>query len=135
VIAPGTGGDPANFTNNSQNLQAQNGFTVAYETELPKSSYPGFDRPVHNNFANKALLDDLNSYPEFEANMNKIIPDIRTQISNGKGAWSSPKGWTWRHDAYNPGVMQLVPTSEHTSNALQWMFHPGGKGGYALWGK
>jgi hypothetical protein len=49
----------------------------------------------------------------------------------------SPSGWVWHHHT-GRGVMQLVPKSQHPSvpGGIFWeTMHPGGAGGYSIWGK
>lgn len=46
-------------------------------------------------------------------------------------------GWVWHHDI-EPGVMQLVPKSQHPNipGGIFWdTLHPGGQGGFSIWGK
>jgi hypothetical protein len=45
----------------------------------------------------------------------------------------SPSGWTWHHVPDQPGVMQLVPRAMHQGSTWQPL-HPGGVGGFKLWG-
>ncbi|MFS8070577.1 MAG: HNH endonuclease [Byssovorax sp.] len=53
---------------------------------------------------------------------------------SGRVLGASPAGWTWHH-AVEPGVLQLVPRSQHvTGSAWQSLLHPGGAGGMVLWG-
>ncbi len=47
------------------------------------------------------------------------------------------QGWVWHHDI-EPGVMQLVPKSQHPDNfgGIFWdTLHPGGKGEFSTWGR
>jgi hypothetical protein len=47
----------------------------------------------------------------------------------------SPANWVWHHDI-SEGVMQLVPKSQHTIGSSFWdILHPGGRGGFSIWGK
>jgi hypothetical protein len=47
----------------------------------------------------------------------------------------SPANWVWHHDMEN-GMMQLVPKYQHTVGSSFWStLHPGGIGGFAIWGK
>jgi RHS repeat-associated protein len=49
---------------------------------------------------------------------------------------STPRGFIWHHDALRPGVMQLVRAADHTPSSLVWdLMHPGGRGGFAAWGR
>lgn len=48
-----------------------------------------------------------------------------------------PTDWVWHHHI-NEGLMQLVPKSQHPSipSGIFWeTMHPGGIGGYSIWGK
>ena len=106
-------------------------YSVAYEVNLPVGTYPGTTRAVHNHEANAILLNAMKD-PEFAQGMNNLIPNIENQISGSK-AWSSPDGWTWHHVPNQPGVLQLVPSTQHWG--LWNIFHPNNVGGFKLWGK
>ena len=107
-----------------------NAYSVAYETTLPQSAYR-YTRPGQNYIANKALLADMNTDPQFAQAMNEIIPNLSRDLYYRPSA--SPKGWTWHHVADQPGVMQLIPRIQHEFSFLQYLLHPGGQGGFSLW--
>ena len=47
----------------------------------------------------------------------------------------SPTGWVWHHDL-EEGIMQLVPSVQHTKGSIFWdTLHPWGFGGFKLWGQ
>ena len=68
----------------------------------------------------------------------KSIEDMGINIQRtpkGLAPRTSPDNWTWHH-AQEPGVMQLVPKTQHQPGSIfQDAFHPDGKGGYSIWGK
>jgi hypothetical protein len=112
-------------------------YSVAYETVLPGSSYPGRSRGYHNQQANRALLESMKADPEFAKSMENLIPNLSEQLTGPRGGVSRmpPSGWTWHH-ATETGAMQLVPSIQHTPGSIWWnTLHPSGLGGYALWGK
>lgn len=107
-------------------------YSVAFETKLSTDSYPGFTRYMHFKEANGALEEALAANPAL-ANMGITVPRSATGAILGK----SPEGWVWHHDL-EPGVMQLVPKSQHPNvpGGIFWeTLHPGGYGGYSMWGK
>lgn len=114
-----------------------NAYSVAYETKLSPDMYPGLSRGAHFQAANSDLLQAMNSDPQFEAAMNDLIPGIRDSLVGPRGGISrtSPSSlWTWHH-APEEGVMQLVPRIQHQApGLLQQLFHPGGVGGFSIWG-
>lgn len=73
--------------------------------------------------------------PAFASAMEDLVPGIRSQLIGPRSiSRAPPASWTWHHAA-EPGVMQLVPRAQHTaSGPFQDLFHPGGVGGYSIWG-
>ena len=109
---------------------------MGYETKLSTSSFPGRSRGAHFQEANSNLLKAMDGDEAFAMSMNDMIPGIRDQLVGPRGGVSrgGPRLWTWHH-AQEPGVMQLVPTAQHTPpGALHGLLHPGGRGGMAIWG-
>ena len=114
-----------------------NAYSVAVETRLAASSYPGISRAAHFQEANANLLNQMNADVGFATLMDDLIPGIRGQLAGPRGGISrqAPSGWTWHH-ASEPGVMQLVPRVQHQAPGnIQNLLHEGGRGGYAIWGK
>jgi RHS repeat-associated protein len=109
-------------------------YSVAFEMNLASTSYPGVYRGAHFLEANKTLNAAMAADKGFASNMTNLgitIPRSATGAIEGR----SPKNWVWHHDA-NVGVMQLVPKPQHTSGSIFWKtLHPGGVGGFAIWGK
>lgn len=120
----------------NDNDKLPNAYSVAFEMELPSSSYPGRSRVHHNRVANRALVDAIDNYPEFGTAMEQLIPDIRQQLIGPGGSISKfgPAGWTWHHHPIQSGIMQLVPKAQHHSSAYQHLLHPNSRGGYRAWG-
>jgi hypothetical protein len=113
-----------------------NAYSVAFQTILPSSSYPGRSRGHHFQVANEQLLQAMKKDPGFAKMMKELIPDIESQLIGPRGGISRkpPKDWTWHHHA-DTGKMQLVPYVQHTApGKLQDLFHPGGEGGFSIWG-
>lgn len=118
-------------------LGSGNAYSVAYETHLPKTSYPGRSRPHHFQEANRNLLRELDTDADVARGMEEMIPGIRGMLINSRGtiARRPPSKWTWHHAANEEGLMQLVPKIQHTAaGKLQSLFHPGGRGGFGIWG-
>jgi RHS repeat-associated protein len=131
-----SGGRACSCTNASQG--PGNAYSVAYETRLSPNSYPGLTRGAHFREANQNLLDAMDSDADFDNLMESIIPGLRNRIqgAGGRAADESPSdlGWTWHHHV-DPGRMQLVPMGQHSAGgAFRALFHPGGRGGFSIWG-
>lgn len=110
-----------------------NHYSVAYHMKLDPADWGRSDK-VHFNRANAALDAAIQSDPHFAALMEELIPGVSNTVSRVNGR-DTPDGWTWHH-AIEPGVMQLVPSEQHTAGSIFWdTFHPGGVGGYALWAR
>ncbi|MBM3857859.1 MAG: hypothetical protein FJ390_07885 [Verrucomicrobia bacterium] len=107
-------------------------YSVAFETKLSSTSYPGATRYMHFKEANTALDAAVEADPTF-GKLGISIPKTSTGSILGK----SPENWVWHHDS-EPGVMQLVPKNQHPNipGGIFWeTMHPGGDGGYSIWGK
>jgi autotransporter-associated beta strand protein len=109
-------------------------YSVAFQTELKATSYPGVLRAAHFQEANENLLQMMESDPTFA----KTIQDAGINIQrtpNGLAPRTSPAGWTWHH-AEEPGLMQLVPRWQHAPGSIfQDALHPNSQGGYSIWGQ
>jgi RHS repeat-associated protein len=109
-------------------------YSVAYEMKLASTSYPGVYRGAHFLEANKALSATMATDARFASTMSDLgvtIPKSPAGSILGK----SPTNWVWHHDI-STGVMQLVPKTQHTIGSLFWdTLHPGGVGGFSIWGK
>ena len=133
----GTGQTGASKSGWKPVVGSENQYSVAYRTKIPSTSYPGRSRGHHFQEANKSLLKQMDDNPQFAQAMENLIPDIRNQLVGPKGGISRnpPSDWTWHHHT-DTGVMELVPTVQHTAPGnLQQILHPGGQGGMATWGK
>lgn len=119
----------------SNSLGSGTAYSVAYQTLLGGSSYPGVSRAAHFQEANANLLREMNEDERFAQDMDCLIPGLRDQLQGPRTvSRRPPKGWTWHH-ATQEGVMQLVPRIQHqASGPLQQLFHPGGQGGFNIWG-
>ncbi len=71
---------------------------------------------------------------QFSQMMQRLGVNLE-RTSTGLAPRIPPAGWTWHH-AKETGVMQLVPRNQHTPGSVFWdTMHPGGKGGYSIWGQ
>ena len=123
-----TGGAPQDAASNSSF------YSVAFETKLSAGSYPGFSRRRHFQEANENLLQAMEADAAFAQTMQQGGVNL-ARTATGLAPRTPPTNWTWNH-AEEPGVMQLVPTSQHTAGSIFYdTMHPGGRGGYAIWGK
>jgi len=109
-------------------------YSVAFEMKLNPSSYPGVLRPAHFQEANEALLTAMEGDAKFAQTMQGAGVNL-SRTPTGLAPRTSPAGWTWHH-AEKPGVMQLVPRSQHAPGSIfQDALHPGGQGGFSIWGQ
>jgi hypothetical protein len=102
-------------------------YSVAFETELEPLGVG--TRAAHFRAANTALAESVSADTLKE--MGIEIPRSNTGTILGE----SPKSWTWHHVPGRPGVMQLVPRAMHQGSMWQPLLHPGGVGGFKLWGE
>ncbi|WP_374243821.1 RHS repeat-associated core domain-containing protein [Zoogloea sp.] len=103
-------------------------YSVAFETAIPKLGLG--TRPEHFKAANSVLESAIKSDTSFARiakNLGIAVPTDRR---------TSPANWTWHHVPDRPGIMQLVPRSQHSWGSVQQrLLHPGGKGGFSIWGR
>ncbi len=107
-------------------------YSTAFETTLAPTSYPGVSRYMHFKEANAALDAAMQSNPAL-SKLGISVP----RSSNGSILGKSPENWVWHHDT-GAGVMQLVPKTQHPNipGGIFWeTMHPGGNGGFSIWGK
>ena len=118
-------------------LGSGNAYSVAYQTRIPSSAYPGRSRRFHFQKANENLLKAIDTDPAFARAMEDLIPNLRQQLVGPRAvSRRAPRPWAWHH-APESGVMQLVPKIQHTApGPLQKLLHPipRGRGGWWLWG-
>ncbi|CAN7452330.1 HNH endonuclease [Mesorhizobium sp. LjRoot246] len=109
-------------------------YSVIHEMRLDPSLYPGSSRPVHVQAANESLLQTMEGEIAFAQDLlNQGLNLQRTPT--GLAPRAAPLGFSWHH-ADEPGVMQLVPRSQHDGGSnFQKTLHPNGRGGFSLWGK
>jgi RHS repeat-associated protein len=109
-------------------------YSTAFQTTLKSTSYPGASRAAHFQEANGALLQAMEGSTEVAARMQGLGINVQ-RTATGLAPRQSPAGWTWHH-APEPGVMQLVPRTQHAPGSIfQQTLHPGGQGGMATWGR
>ena len=100
--------------------------------KLAGSSYPGLTRYMHFKEANTALDAAMKTNPLL-SELGISVPRTATGTIGG----TSPANWVWHHSV-DDGVMQLVPKIQHPNipGGIFWeTMHPGGSGGYSIWGK
>lgn len=125
---------------NAESLAAKNAtpsghfYSVAFETRLNPSSYPGVSRARHFQEANENLLRAMEADASFAQMMQQGGVNLQ-RTATGLAPRTPPPGWTWHH-AQESGVMQLVPHPQLTRGSIFWdTMHPGGQGGYSIWGQ
>jgi hypothetical protein len=108
-------------------------YSVAFQTELKSGSYPGVSRGRHFQEANENLLQAIEGDSQFSQTMQELGVNLQ-RTPTGIAPRTPPPGWTWHH-AESPGVLQLVPRTQHTPGSIFWdTLHPEGRGGYSIWG-
>jgi hypothetical protein len=111
-------------------------YSVAFETTLAPLADDAartVSRGPHFKAANEALLNAMQSSPEFASGIRSLGIEVPTS-STGAALGKCPTNWSWHHVADRRGVMQLVPTFQHRGGAWRALFHPRGLGGFKLWG-
>ena len=75
---------------------------------------------------------------ESDTQFAKTMKDMGVKMSRtstGLAPTTQPSGFT-RHHEIESGVLRLTPRQQHTPGSSFWdALHPGGIGGYSIWGK
>ena len=108
-------------------------YSVLFEHRLRPTSYPIRWRYKHNQEANEGFLQAMEADEAFARSMQDLGVNLR-RTPTGLAPRRPPPGFTWHH-AEEPGLMQLVPRQQHEGSIFQAILHPGGRGGYSIWGK
>jgi RHS repeat-associated protein len=109
-------------------------YSVAYEMRLSPGAYPSLSRGAHFQMANEALLTAMKG-DVCVANAMRQLGISLERTPMGLAPRRPPVGWTWHHGT-QPGIMQLTPRAQHTTGSIWWdTLHPGGRGGYSIWGE
>lgn len=118
-----------------------NFYSVAYQMELDPKDWAQ-SRSVHFNRANADLDAAMRADPDFAQSMESASPGISDRVAQAGGRRNpSPEDFIWHHAHPETvqgqhGVMQLVPSEQHTPGSDFWStLHPGNKGGFSIWGK
>jgi hypothetical protein len=106
--------------------KAPTAYSVFFETTIGKLGIG--TRASHFAQANRALSAAMERDAEFAAAMREAGIEVPTDVSR------SPANFSWHHVPDRPGTMQLVPRAEHQGGPWQSLFHPGGVGGFKVWG-
>lgn len=104
---------------------AASGYSVAFETTIARAG--AGTRGAHFKAANEALRAEMRASPD----ITRAIESLGIKVPGGG---KSPANWSWHHVPDRPGVMQLVPRTQHQGSAWQQLLHPGRVGGFKLWG-
>lgn len=110
----------------SRGVPKPSAYSVLFETQIARTG--AGTRAAHKALANENLRQAMSGDKEFA----RMMSEAGVTPASGSG---TPAGFRWHH-AQEPGAMQLVPETQHTSGSIyQDVLHPGGSGGYADWGK
>ncbi len=132
VVSGGLGGGAAAGVKAAEGAAAEGAlgsgraYSVAFETTLEEVG--AGTRAAHFKAANTALSESLSAETLEELGIS--VPRSNAGTILGE----SPSGWTWHHVPDQPGVVQLVPRAMHQGSTWQPLLHPGGVGGFKLWG-
>ncbi|WP_437312750.1 HNH endonuclease [Sorangium sp. So ce385] len=67
--------------------------------------------------------------------LDSTLERTAKRTATGVAPRTRPAGWTWHHEL-EPGVMRLVPRSQHTPGSPHWnALHPNGRGSWFIWGE
>ena len=109
-------------------------YSTAFETRLSPTSYLGVSRGRHFQEANENFLRAMEGDAGLAQAMQQGGVNLQ-RTATGLAPRTPPTGWTWHH-APETGVMQLVPRAQHAPGSIfQGTLHPGGQGGYSIWGQ
>jgi hypothetical protein len=101
-------------------------YSVVFETTIAQTG--AGTREAHKALANRDLVA--------AASDKEFAQMLSSMNVNPVGGAGTPTGFQWHHATDRPGVMQLVPESQHTPGSIfQDLLHPGGRGGFAQWGR
>lgn len=112
------------------NVEYLLGFTAA---ELNTAFFPV---DITKGEGNTALDEAMSADAGFAASMEELGISV-PKSSTGSIIGKSPENWVWHHDT-EAGIMQLVPKSQHPNipGGIFWeTMHPGGVGGFSIWGQ
>lgn len=121
-------------------------YSVLIEVNLrPKIDYPVYAnkpkletklRNNHNKYGNtqlKEIVDNLQLFePDQFAEFKSLFPEVIEHLRNGS-IYQSPRLWTWHHNSFRVGILQLIPTLQHQHGPLKRLIHPNNVGGFARW--
>jgi RHS repeat-associated protein len=106
---------------------ARRAYSVAFETRIAARGIG--TRGSHNVQANEALAAAIQSDSGFAGMMRSLGIAVPRDLRR------SPGDWTWHHVPGQPGVMQLVPRSQHGASGFGRLLHPNNEGGFKEWGE
>lgn len=112
-------------------------YTVNFEGQLKPGTYQRSDGN-HFRQMNEQLYRYMQVNPDQASQLEQLYPGIIQHVQPGaRGGFSpsAPRGQSYHHDPSRPGILQLVPRSEHQSpGTVQDSLHPNGQGGRENWG-
>jgi len=118
---------PRSFDGSGPHHQRSNYNVYEVISEQPIT---GRSRKAQRDVANRALHADLAENKELRWQYNELFgADVLKHMESGSGkTFINPPGTVWHHPIDNPGVLQLMRTSEHRNPLLQTLLHPEGIG-------
>ncbi|MFJ3055102.1 RHS repeat-associated core domain-containing protein [Herbaspirillum sp. NPDC087042] len=108
-------------------VEKASAYSVVFETKIAQTGRGS--RSEHKSLANRGLAEAMSSNKE----LSQVLSNLGVQSSFGR---NTPAGFQWHQVVGRPGVIQLVPATQHRPGSIfQGALHPNGTGGYAEWGK
>ena len=131
-LPPGVHSDQVHSVLFETNLRNGTDYPIAITDDLQK----GRIRLQHNAYTNqqlKAVVDNLElHHPTEFARFNTLFPEVVDHLRNGNRYQSAP-GWTWHHNTFREGVVQLIPSAQHSHPPISNRLHLRNLGGFARW--
>jgi hypothetical protein len=114
---------PVAANNAAETLTHRNG---VYEV-ITAQPISGMTRSAHRAAANRALLEAVESDPQFARQLGEIlgVDDVAAHMRSGRSGLRNPPSTEWHHPIDNPEVMQLLRRQVHRHPELQDILHSG----------
>ncbi len=116
-------------------------YSVIFRAELERGlHYPGQPDPIHFREANRQLYEVLRIDQKILLEMERQYPGIFNNLTpsvrgNFPVRLNSEFNLTWHHDAYEAGILDLIPRTHHKAPGIvQKILHPNNRGGMQIWG-
>jgi len=116
-------------------------YSTIFQAKLKKDQhFSGKPDRLHFQESNRQFYEMMQRDTQFKQAMETAFPGIGNSVRpfiNGNFPSRPPigHGLTWHHNAYEPGLMELIPRQQHIApGSVQKNLHPNQEGGMKLWG-